>query len=142
MHNEYHYRCSHVFVCFLLSTKFEVLHYVIVTIIFLRRLMCMGMKTENTNIFGPTLQGSLNLDSFYLYKTDFLCILCIPQHHYPMKTQKWDLLICLLKDNSPLFKLNHLSTCQRAQLFFFFFFPSSCLPTLSLPTRLFSLIRV
>lgn len=36
------------------------------------------MKIENTNIFGPTFQKSLNLDSFYLYKTDFLVYLMYP----------------------------------------------------------------
>ena len=37
-----------------------------------------------------------------------------------MKTQKWDLLISLLKYNRPLFKLNHLSTWKRTWGFFLF----------------------
>lgn len=46
------------------------------------------MKAENMNILEHTLQGSLNLESFYFYKTDFpkpkLCcsrVLRTPQRH-------------------------------------------------------------
>lgn len=50
------------------------------------------MKTENMNIFEHTLQGSLNLDNFYFYKTARLIflslnsvvlmyILCTPQSY-------------------------------------------------------------